>query len=519
MSSFSDDLAHLHKMKKENVLMTMTKKIVSLLLALMLFLSCAAALSSCQSTSSTDTPKDTSSSDANDTAEETIELPSVTEYDFDDYEFKILISSRSGRTPNDFEADSDSGSAMSQAIYKRYLRMDSKYNLVITVEEDLRENHEAAQKMEIQYSSSTNNYDMGVINTYAVAPITTSGHLYDLNSVPNLDLSKSWWDQTVVEGLTISDTIYYVCGDITTTVDDYMYCTIFNKGLYKEYVTDGTDVYQLVADGKWTLDQLARLTKLVQDGDVNGDGFMTGKDKYGLMTWNDEMYASVQAAGGRIAKVNDDGEIELCLQSERNFDVMVKYTDIHTAHTTLNFQDTEKLDGVQWWKVFEEDRAMFFMTLINEVSRFRDMKTNYGILPNPKYDEAQENWYCTFSAGLASFICIPGYQEDIDRTGIAIDLLGYEAIDTITPGYYDKTLKGKYVHDDQSIDSLSVILDNKFVDIGHYYRVGGLNLVLYNVAKNGTAGSFAAQYQAARPTAEADIARINEAMQQLKLAN
>lgn len=492
------------------------KKLVCLLLCAVFTLSSVSLLASCGNNAESTIGE----TRAPGTETEAPDVPDVMDRKFDGYEFNILISSRSSRTPNDFEPK-DSDSAMGIAAYTRKLRMIEKYGVNITFVENFDSNAEnllAHSAMETQYNSQTNDYDMGVIGTYAVAPITTKGLLYDLNAIPYLDLTKSWWDQTVVRDLTISDSIYYVSGDITTTVDDYMYCTVFNKEMYNEYIVDGTDVYSLVEEGKWTLDHLQRLTKLVSE-DLNGDDKMDGNDKFGLMTWYDEMFASVQAAGGRIAQVNEDGYMELCLQSERNFDVMRKYMELETAPSTMNFQDTEKLAGVSWPSIFTEGRAMFFMTILNEVSRFRDMETDYGILPNPKYEEDQEGWFCTFSAGLASFVAVPGYQEDIERTGIIIELLGYEGVTTIKPGYYEKTLKGTYVHDEESIDSLTILLDNKYVDIGHYYRIGGLNTVMWNVAKSGSAGSFASRYEEVRAQAEAQVKEINEGFDILKTKN
>ncbi len=243
---------------------------------------------------------------------------------------------------------------------------------------------------------------------------------------------------------------------------------------------------------------------------------MNGKDKFGLMTWNDELYASVQAAGGRIAGVNEDGQLELCLNNSKNMEVMSKYMEIHTAPSTINFQNATQMAGVPWPNIFSNDQAMFFMTILNEVSRFRDMTTDYGILPNPRYTEDQERWYCTFSAGLASFVCVPGYQEDIERTGDIIECLGYEAQTTIKDGYYEKTLKGTHVRDDESIDSLTVLLDNKYVDVGHYYRIGMLNVGLYNVASSGIVGNFASQYESRRNQAETDIKSINDLYTELK---
>ena len=500
------------------------KKIVCLLLCAVFVLSTVSMLASCGNDTTTTGASDTSNTTPGGNTADTEKIPDVPEkmdVKYDGVEYRVLISNRSSKTPNDFDVTGKAAdSAMGQAVYKRKIRMYDNYGVDLggrrIIKRDVTK-LSAHTKMQTQVEAQTNDYHLGVICTYAVAPLTTQGLLYDLNTVPYLDLSKEWWDQTVVRDLTISDSIYYVSGDITTTVDDYMYCTIFNKDMYNKHVTDGTNVYDLVDEGTWCLDDLLRLSKLVYEDD--GDDVRNNTDTFGLMTWYDEMFASVQAAGGRIAAVDENGYMKLTLRSERNFDVMNKYMQLETAESTINFQDETINPGKKFSSIFTENRAMFFMTNLNELSLFRDMDTDYGILPNPKYEATQEDWYCTFVAGLAAFVSIPGYQEDIEQTGIITELLGYEAVTTIKPGYYDQTLKGKYVHDEYSIDSLTVILDNKYVDIGHYYRIGNLNSVMYNVAKSGSAGSFASKYEETRPQAEADVKSINELFDALKTQN
>ena len=493
------------------------KKLLSLLMCAIFVLSTVSVLASCNK------GDDGITSQAGDTEEAKPDIPEVTEANFGGYEFNVLICSRSSRTPNDFEVkEGQADTAMGSAVYTRYLRMLEKYNVNIVCNAQLggdERKNEAFVTMETQYNSQTNDYDFCVINTYAVAPITTAGYLYDMNSVPYLDLTKSWWDQTMLDDLTISGSVYFMSGDITTTVDDYMYCTIFNKKLYDQYITDGTDVYELVNKKDWTLDKLKTLSSMLKDGDVDGDDIMTNADRYGLMTWYDEMFASVQASGGRIAKVNENGYMELTLQSERNFAVMNKYMELENLPTTINFQNETINPGKRFVSIFSENRAMFFMTILNEVYRFRDQDVDYGILPNPMYNDEQEDWFCTFSAGLASFTCIPGYQQNIERTGIIVELLGWEAVETIKPGYYDHTLNGKLVSDNESIDSLTIILDNKFVDIGHYFTVGSLNQVMHSVASSGSAASFMSEYATYRDQAISDVNRINSEFDALKTRN
>lgn len=485
-----------------------------ILLVLLTAAGCA-ALSSCSSSGgSTGKTENTTAAPVTEppVTTEAVILPEVTEANYDGYDFHILFATRRINTPNDFETD-DNSTVTGQAVYLRNERMKEKYGVIISDETDLGESHQGYSKLVREYISGGTTYDMGVINTYTVAPLTSGGYLYDLSEVPHLDLTKPWWDQTIYRDLLIEDSIYFMSGDISTAVDDFVYCIVFNKKLYAERVGDVADMYQTVTDGKWTLDKLNEIGATIYD-DLNTNGLKDSADRYGIMTWNDELLVSMQAAGERIAKVNADGQMELTLYNDKTNDISQKFMTMEQSQYCYNFQKIT--DGGSWPKMFTNDQVLYFMSLFNEVQRFRDMQSDYGIIPNPKYDETQENYYCSLSAGLASFICVPGIQEDVARTGAIIELLGYEAQDTIRPAYYEKKLVGLYVRDDDSAAMLDLIYGNKFVDVGHYFTVGKLNVELYNLANTGNISGFAAMYERTLPVVQQAVKTVNEALARLK---
>ena len=172
--------------------------------------------------------------------------------------------------------------------------------------------------------------------------------------------------------------------------------------------------------------------------------------------------------------------------------------------------------ALPWATIFSNDQAMFLMSLFNEVSRFRDMDANYGILPNPKYDENQENWYSTFSAGLANFVAMPYVQEDAERTGAIMDIMGYYSSSTTVPAYYVKTLEGEKIRDEESKFCLDIIFENKFVDVGHYYRIANLNSAMYQYVLNDQFGSFASTVQTKIKVADAAVKSLNNSIEKLK---
>ena len=44
----------------------------------------------------------------------------------------------------------------------------------------------------------------------------------------------------------------------------------------------------------------------------------------------------------------------------------------------------------------------------------------------------------------------------------------------LLPAYYDKTLQGKYMRDNDSLEMLEIIFDSVIYDIGRYYNWGSM---------------------------------------------
>ena len=441
-------------------------------------------------------------------------LPSAIDKKFEDYTFKVLLVSRSSRPPHDLVFE-DNGTVLDKAVYERNAKLEEKNGVILEATQYIDSKNYAANAAIIQqmYISNEPLYDYTVCHTYSLVPFVTAGYLYDMESIEALDLTNPWWDKTINDGVRIAGSVFFTSGDVSLHINDYMYCVIFNKDLYNTSVTDGTDVYKLVEEGKWTLDELSRLSSLVKE-DLNADDVMDQNDRYGLMTWCDELYASIQAAGERVAKVNEDGYIEFTLQNERVYAIVDKFSAMEQSDWCINFQGPN--GDLPWVQIFSSGNAMFFMSLFNEISRFRDMDSNYGILPNPKYDVNQENWYSTFSAGLANFTAMPYVQADAERTGAILDLMGYYSSSTTVPAYYVKTLEGEKIRDEESKFCLDIIFNNKFVDVGHYYRIANLNTAMYNYVKNDQFGSFASTIQERIKVAEAAVKSLNSSIEKLK---
>lgn len=488
-------------------------RLAALLLAVLTVLS-VSALSAC-STSGNGTTVTTGSSAATQTTEAvtTVAVPEIMEEGyFDDYTCNILLGLTTlGR--NEFIA-ADSSTVMGNAIYTRAETMKEKYGVSITTDEHYTGGYSSFSSLSKEYISGDTTFDMCICRILDIAKLTVNGYLYDLTDVPHLDLSKPWWDQSVVKDSTIAGSVYFASGDISTLVNDFVCCVAFNKDMFKTATGEDTSVlYKLVADGEWTLDKLDEYSKFVSE-DLNLDNIYDSRDKFGLTIWDSRVVATVHAGGDKIVTLGDDGLMTLTLYSERAAAAVEKLINISLNDYCLNMSGMS--GGVDWKTIFKDGKALFTMASFNSLDYFRNLETDYGILPQPKNSADQGSYYSSIVSVHASFFCMPAIQEDAGRSGAIAELLGYIGQDTLTPAYYEKTLVGTYIRDDESADAIDICFSTKVVDLGDYFAVGDYYNQLAQLLDNKNPTGFTSMYETRLPTAEKTISDYNEQIASLK---
>ena len=101
-----------------------------------------------------------------------------------------------------------------------------------------------------------------------------------------------------------------------------------------------------------------------------------------------------------------------------------------------------------------------------------DQIISFGVLPVPKLDEEQANYFNGINSYQSSVIGIPSSNvENQEATAYLIELLGYYS-DSVTDAYYEKTLKLQAVEEDADAEMLDLIFNNRLYDLGAIYNWG-----------------------------------------------
>lgn len=144
----------------------------------------------------------------------------------------------------------------------------------------------------------------------------------------------------------------------------------------------------------------------------------------------------------------------------------------------------------------------------------RDTDLEYGFLPYPKWDEAQENYCNTMHAYGTSWMCIPSSVKDTEQSGAIMESLSYYGQKLVNPAYYEITLEGKTIRDEESADMLDIIFETRFFDVGFYYQVGGYNNILFDMFYGGNT-NFGSQFKASEKAVAKQLEKIDESFAKL----
>ena len=151
---------------------------------------------------------------------------------------------------------------------------------------------------------------------------------------------------------------------------------------------------------------------------------------------------------------------------------------------------------------------MFYTRYVRNVIDFREYDINFGILPYPKGDASQEEYCNTLHAYGNALMCIPD-AADPEMSAAVMEVLSYYGQKELLPAYYDITLVGKGIRDEESEEMLDIIFATRFFDVGTYYQIGGLNEAVNGLVSTGST-SITAMLKASEGIVKKTLQKINE---------
>ncbi len=367
------------------------------------------------------------------------------------------------RQLDDISAEAEDGNALNDSIFRRNSKIMEKYNIVFDV---LVGEVTSIAKKDVQ--SGTGEYDILLNGITDNVGLAAEGYLLDLASLPHVDLGKPYWSRAIMEDMRILRHNYYGVSDLTIQAYFSSGIVYFNKGLFEEYGL--RDPYQMAREGKWTLDELISLSRDVSR-DLDGDGQLSEKDQYGI-TFNNFAWQILFYGSGETFVAKDDRDLlKWNGGGSRLMNVLQKLMPISQDQTVTLYSENYKSLGGNYridvcQNAFNEGRALMWLEAMYGVPALRDMENDFGILPVPKYNEAQEHYGSFIHTSHGSCVAVPTTVKSAEMIGTVLEDITYESSLTVRPAFIETTLKGKYARDNESADMIDLIINNIRTDYG-----------------------------------------------------
>ena len=160
--------------------------------------------------------------------------------------------------------------------------------------------------------------------------------------------------------------------------------------------------------------------------------------------------------------------------------------------------------------IFKDNHCLFIGSSMKAVSNYRDMESDIGIIPFPKFDESQEKYYALTSGGTMASLPITLPAEEYENVGLILEAMSRDSHTGLVPLYKETLLKSRYARDEGSAKMLDIIFASAAYDIGLSTFSGDTYYKYMEVYYKGT-DTFASLTEKIAPTVEKDLAILTAA--------
>ena len=390
--------------------------------------------------------------------------------DFGNDVVKILVRGVEERYYDEFYVTDYSGDVVNDAIYNRELSVENRLKVDLQVELDGSNSGHGPWEWVSKYiTSGACEYDIIAGSNYYTSIYAVKGEYHNLKNVENLNLDKKYWAQGIIEKMTVSDALYMATGSISTYLYDSTFVIYFNKNLCESNGLETAEIFNIVYNGEWTLDKMIAMTSEIYD-DYNGDGKRDAGDIYGfgiqVTSATDGLWSSCDI---ELTDIDSDGSIIFIPDIDKVNTVVTKMNNflwntigcVALAESPSYVKENIYLLDQQ----FADDKLLFVTDWLYSASTetMRGMTSEYGIIPYPKYDAGQEDYY-SFVHDKFTTVGIPITVSDTAKIGAVLEAMASEGQNNVMPAYYEIALTSRYVSDKDSVNMLNTIVSNIRMD-------------------------------------------------------
>ncbi len=445
----------------------------------------AASMIACGSAAGDEKEPQTGSGNADtETAVVTEDPYKLPEADFSGAEINFLVTEEGWGYWHVNETES-TGDVLPDAVYQRNRAVEDALGVTIT---------ESFEHYSTVYETASNSilagedtYDAMTLFAYKIMTGAMDGMMLDVSAYSVLDFTQPWWNKAAIDDMAMGDKRFMMIGDIHLMFYESYYAMMFNQDLISKY--DLEDPYALVAEGKWTYDQLYALSRAVAQ-DLNGDSKMTPTDdQYGVCMHQNSGQSMILAMGGMLTERDADGIPVYTGAAEPFVNAFNKVAALYNDKELVMTNATPGAQNVisdigSYNQVFVDGRSLFLTEVVGTLSELRSMDSNFGIVVMPKSSEADA--YISPVYHNAIGLCIPVTNTEAEMTATVLEALAIKSHQLVRPVYYETVLGSKLTRDEASVQSLDTVFKSGRFEPAYVYGWGDITDTVYRAITSGS---------------------------------
>jgi len=443
------------------------KKFASILLALLLAFS---AFVACDNGSSTVTPAPGTSSDttSGDTTS-AVDTDAVTTEKVDDVHdlpadlkfegMEFILGTYTGGNISDdwaFYLDCDepeAGNLLEEAIFSRNSQIFEILGVEVTCKEDWNWTG-ASEGLNVAMSVCSIAGKEMYHGMFLESPITYDSLIidelvYDIPTLPYVNLSKSYYNQQVNDLFYLRDNLYMVVGDFSVSVQNAAHWLV-NNDMLIDLGYEANYLYDKVNNYDWTV---ADVLSMIENtySDTNRDGNVDIGDTFGIAGACGSINPLYVSCGLIGTYLTDDG-FAFDYGTDKSIEVFNMIMDMTTSNPDVYIDENYPAYSEQPWF---NGRCLFHCNA-SELFDHKDLPFEFGVLPLPMYNDEQERYYCYGSGGA---MIVPGNILDPDFVGASIEIFTALSAQSFKPAFYDYYMEQGVLRDDPSRENWSKMLN------------------------------------------------------------
>lgn len=377
---------------------------------------------------------------------------------------------------SEFYAEELDGELVNDTLYNNRIAVETRLNADIEIilmaghYVEAREPYMNAIKNAV--SAGDDLYDWVDLMIGNSSVMMQNGIFTDIAGNEHIDLDKPYYLRDMINNVAINNRLYFISGDASLGYLKCLFCIYYNTTLAENFHIE--NLYEVVDNGQWTVDRLSQ-TARITCADVDGNGKYDEQDILGFV-FHDTNHPKgfITSCGTFMFEKDSEGVWRYIFGSERDADLCdALYRLKNETDGVFYCNTTDAVKGEGYDELTAKFVAGEILLITSEMddinSRFRSIEDKYGILPYPKYNEEQEQYY-NCSRNTQNAFSMPVTCSDTAAAGAVLEALAGANHNSLIPAYFETAMKVKYAMDSDSARMYDLIRDNALLTFWYTYN-------------------------------------------------